>query len=450
MYEARHEGPPLADGDGLVGAYGDVIRAAFDAVADLLDMLAAEPPSAGEVLELAEQIGALATKVQAAHTLAVGQAKDSGMWAVRGYASSTAWLRFTHLMDANHARALEHTAAWLDANSRTREAFVAGTISADHVAAIRRVTASCPRRARAYPVFEEALLQVAANCDPQRTARLLRAWADAMDSTSANDESKNDYERRALQLSPVGDGWDVRGWLPGAVGAELAGLLNEAMEQRRRESDDAALDAPAARRLDAFMDLARAGALAGRPDGLGPFLTNGARHRARVVVTIPLQRLLVNTGEAATGAGILMTRDGSLMTRDGPVQLAGSWECHNGPGEGFLSMNEFRRLSCDAEIQRLVLGPQSQPLDIGRSTRVVPEHIRTALHRRDGGCVMPGCRRPPGWCEAHHVEHWSTGGRTSVGNLVLLCTRHHHELHNDSWRIRMADGVPHVERCVRA
>ena len=78
-----------------------------------------------------------------------------------------------------------------------------------------------------FPEFEDALLQVAANADPQRTARVLRAWSDTIDAASANNESKNDYQRRALHLSPVGDGWDLRGWLPAAIGAELAGLVNE-------------------------------------------------------------------------------------------------------------------------------------------------------------------------------------------------------------------------------
>lgn len=459
MHNARHEGPSSVGGAApegaapagpmLLGPCGDALRAAYEAVGTLLQLLQTEPAPPGDVLEVAEQIGALVTKVNAAHTLAIGQAKDSGMWAVTGFASSTAWLRSTHLMDSSRARALERTASWLDHNLRTRTAFVEGRVSAEHVAAIRRVTASCPRRATAYPIFEEALLQVAANSTPRRTARVLRAWADALDSSSANDESKNEYERRSLHLSPVADGWDLRGWLPNAIGAELAGLLNEVMEQRRRDSDDDAVDPPSARRLDALMDLARAAAATGRPDGLGPFLSNGARHRARVVVTVPLQRLTQDRGNSSSGHGRAgYGANDFLSSGQGadPTECAGSWECHNGPGEGFLSMNEVLRLSCDAEIQRLILGPQSQPLDIGRSSRVVPEHIRTALHRRDGGCVMPGCRRPPGWCEAHHVEHWSAGGTTAVQNLALICSRHHHELHNGTWQITMVDGVPDVRR----
>ena len=218
------------------------------------------------------------------------------------------------------------------------------------------------------------------------------------------------------------------------------------------------------------MDLARAGATAPRPDGLGHFLTNGARHRARVIVTIPFHRLVPDrpdclptttsrpnptaapSGPDPTGAPSQPdptggpARGGFPVTSGDPADCAGAWSCNNGPGEGFLSENELLRLSCDAEVQRLILGPKSQPLDIGRSTRVVPDHVRTALTKRDGGCVMPGYRRPPGWCEAHHIKHWSDGGETSVQNLALLCSRHHHELHNGTWRVTMTDGIPQARR----
>ncbi|WP_242419678.1 HNH endonuclease signature motif containing protein, partial [Frankia sp. CpI1-P] len=36
-----------------------------------------------------------------------------------------------------------------------------------------------------------------------------------------------------------------------------------------------------------------------------------------------------------------------------------------------------------------------------------PPHLRRALAARDRGCTFPGCDRPPSWCEAHHVIHWT-------------------------------------------
>ena len=108
-------------------------------------------------------------------------------------------------------------------------------------------------------------------------------------------------------------------------------------------------------------------------------------------------------------------------------------------------MTEVRRLSCDGQIQRVVLSPQSTVLDVGRAQRLVTPAMRTALEVRDGGCVIPGCDRPPGWCEAHHIQHWSAGGPTALSNLVLACSRHHHDIHHGTWTVTINDhGQPHT------
>ncbi|MBE4696417.1 DUF222 domain-containing protein, partial [Brevibacterium casei] len=45
---------------------------------------------------------------------------------------------------------------------------------------------------------------------------------------------------------------------------------------------------------------------------------------------------------------------------------------------------------------------------------------------RDKGCTFPGCDAPPGWCEANHVVPWARGGKTTINNLALACSAHHH------------------------
>jgi hypothetical protein len=80
-------------------------------------------------------------------------------------------------------------------------------------------------------------------------------------------------------------------------------------------------------------------------------------------------------------------------------------------------------------------GPATQPLEVGRATRVVSPAQRTALAVRDGGCVFPGCDRPPGWCEAHHLRHWLHGGPTDLDNLALLCWAHHRAVHEGGQRL---------------
>ena len=109
------------------------------------------------------------------------------------------------------------------------------------------------------------------------------------------------------------------------------------------------------------------------------------------------------------------------------------------------------RLACDAAITRVVLDPDSRLVDVGRTTRVVPAHLRRALAARDRGCRFPGCDRPLAWCHLHHVVHWLHGGPTDHDNLVHLCSHHHHLLHEGGWtatfdgtdlRVFHPDGAP--------
>ncbi len=64
---------------------------------------------------------------------------------------------------------------------------------------------------------------------------------------------------------------------------------------------------------------------------------------------------------------------------------------------------------------------------------------------RDQGCVFPGCERPAAWCEAHHRIPWSRGGPTDLDNGCLLCSFHHHLIHQGEWDLDLAtDGITDV------
>jgi hypothetical protein len=131
-----------------------------------------------------------------------------------------------------------------------------------------------------------------------------------------------------------------------------------------------------------------------------------------------------------------------------------------------IPVQSARRAGCDAHV-RLVLtdGQYRDPhtgqhldqsvvalmlagigiLDHGRSVRIVPQDLRRALALRDRGCAFPGCHRPPAHTEAHHVRHWIDGGKTSSDNTVLLCSRHHHHVHEGRWRITPRAGLFHYQ-----
>lgn len=46
------------------------------------------------------------------------------------------------------------------------------------------------------------------------------------------------------------------------------------------------------------------------------------------------------------------------------------------------------------------------------------------------------CDRPSSWCEAHHVVPLAEDG-PCLGNLVLLCSRRHHRLHQPGWHAKL-------------
>lgn len=92
-------------------------------------------------------------------------------------------------------------------------------------------------------------------------------------------------------------------------------------------------------------------------------------------------------------------------------------------------------VSCDSTVDTVVVDQHGAPLDVGRSQRLFPPHIRKALIIRDRGCAVPGCGRPASWCDAHHIKPWEPDGVTSVDNGVLLCRHHHTMIHHGGWQV---------------
>ena len=104
-----------------------------------------------------------------------------------------------------------------------------------------------------------------------------------------------------------------------------------------------------------------------------------------------------------------------------------------GSGVG-ISGDAARRLACDAELNRVITKGKSAVLDFGTSTRFCSDNQFLALALRDGGCRWPGCDRPPGWTEAHHIDEViRDDGPTNLLNLTLLCSCHHHYAHSPEW-----------------
>ncbi len=99
-----------------------------------------------------------------------------------------------------------------------------------------------------------------------------------------------------------------------------------------------------------------------------------------------------------------------------------------------LSVGQVRRLACSAGILPAVLGGRSEVLDVGRRRRLFTYSQRVALAVRDRGCRAVGCDLPATMCEAHHLDPWVNGGRTDLARGILLCSFHHHLVHDPHYR----------------
>ncbi|MBD1270216.1 DUF222 domain-containing protein [Aeromicrobium tamlense] len=154
---------------------------------------------------------------------------------------------------------------------------------------------------------------------------------------------------------------------------------------------------------------------------------------AEIVRHLPRDGYGNHGGVAAT---LVVTVD--EQTLRGQTDRAGVTE-HGTP----VSAGQLRKLACNAGILPVVMNGPSQVLDEGRAKRHHTAAQRIALAQRDQGCAFPDCDRPPGWTEAHHVIPWSHGGPTDLTSGVLLCSHHHHRVHDAHIAIRFGDdGLP--------
>jgi hypothetical protein len=109
-----------------------------------------------------------------------------------------------------------------------------------------------------------------------------------------------------------------------------------------------------------------------------------------------------------------------------------------------VSAGTVRRMAADAHLIPVVLGTDSEVLDLGRTHRLFNRAQKLALAERDGGCAWTGCPHPPSYTEAHHIHWWdSDHGRTDLNNGILLCSSHHHRVHHDEWEIQVRENVPY-------
>jgi hypothetical protein len=294
----------------------------------------------------------------------------------------------------------------LEAMPQAAQAFSGGELSDSAVGLLASARESFPD---AFTRCEEALLEAARTLPVAALRSVIDYWRQSQDLAEAERDEDERFEQRNLNVSPTLHGMvRVDGDLDPETGQSLMSALRAVMDADARTHPSPELRRPGQRRADALGQICRWWMdSSDRPAILG--------ERPHVVVTLDLE---------------------ALEGRAGRSELQDA---------GVVTPESARRLACDARVSRVITDGASQPLELGRSSKVVPPSLRRAVTVRDGGCRFPGCGRPPGWCDAHHVQHWADGGATSLDNLVLLCRPHHRAIHR-GFGLEMVDGQPVFNR----
>ena len=358
----------------------------------------------------------------------VAEADDRNLPHRYGASSTRAHLMTAHRMSAGEASRTVRTAKQLHGTTGltepTRRAVAAGAVSAEQgvvvAAAVNRLAPTIkPDRVE---VAQQDLLAHAQTLSFTQLQVAANHLVEVVDPEVV-DQTLEQQLRREERLALAGVQLIVQTQPDGTSNGTFRSLpaLHTAILRK-------ALDACASpRRTNPVLD-----------DGTGdialPYPSRLGRAFCELLEHLPTDRL---PQHGVTNASIVVTVDEDKLR-------AGAGEATLDTG-GSLSVGETRRLACNAGLLPMVLSGDSRILDLGTSRRLFDRHQRLALATRDQGCVFPGCERPPAWCEAHHRIPWSRGGATDLDNGCLLCSFHHHLIHQGEWDLSLApDGITEV------
>lgn len=370
----------------------------FDPLAQLVEELAI--PVDGDAIA---QLLAVRDRLDAKLAEALVAFERAELWDTDAATSLTAWLKDRGGMsrrDALRTTVRIHRLATLPV---TAAAWADGRLSGGQVEAV--LAALDAATLARFAEHEHDVVPLLAGLSVDDTRQVMLRWTAF--ATADGLPPADPEPARALHVSTVGDRGFVDGSLdPDATEVLLAALRVAQRHDRDGDGEGARFRPAAERRADALVDICRF------------FLDHhhgavGGRHRPHVNVVVDLADL-----EARRGGRVV---DG--LGLDHPTT---------------------ERYLCDAALHRVVMEGRSAILDYGATSRTIPAPLWNALVVRDEHCRFPGCDRPASWCEAHHVRHWLHGGPTAIDNLVLLCHRHHHRLHQPGWHAKLRPDA-HLE-----
>ncbi len=420
-----------ADGELLA-----VIGAALDALCDGRLRL----PTDAEQLGLALASLRLDARLHAWQALLLARIEtDEVVWREHR-TSTTTWLAEAARLTPREARRLVRAGQELDRLETVGDAAAAGRLLPAQAEAITSVLGELPEDFPTDTITEAQKLMVgfAATHNSAELRRLTSHLVEVLAPETCEEREAERLERqehraqtrRYLEFHGDGEGSVlIRGSLPVAQAEPFIRIIDAYTDAEKRALDRldplAESISPSMRRADALATMVNRHA----QQALAP--THGG-DRPRIVVTLSYDTLTRQCLDA-----------GLARPRAGRARVVGTGEP--------LTPSTARQLLCDADILPVVLGSDSETLDVGRTERLVTPAIRAALEQRDAGCAFPGCDKPPHACHAHHITPWWNGGATALSNLVLVCPHHHGIIepgrnpNDDRWQIRLRpNGQPEV------
>ena len=348
-----------------------------------------EDPESASVDERDEHLGLIEEasqhlEIERARTLGVSDA--SGDHEVFGYPSTVAYLKHRFRIGAGRAHRYAKTARIGQRFKATLQAWRHRFINSDQAEMLFRAAEKLPDK---YPEAESFLLEIVGD-DVAETKRLIDYWTQTVDRDPLDGDAQS--ERRRFDWVRKANGI-VEGdfALPQLAGETLITAI-EAVMPPPAEDDQRT---PTQRRADALEDLSRSYLEGTESSEVGA-------EKPHLNIHVDINALDGNPG------GLHETETGQV-----------------------LNVETIRQLACDSSVSRIVWNPESEIIDVGRRTRVIPAATRRAVIARDRHCTHPGCDRNPRWCDVHHIQHWADGGETNIDNLTLLCRHHHSLIHSE-------------------
>ncbi len=365
--------------------------------------------------------------------LAVVRELDGRDVARRAGAAGTAMLLRDRLaIRPGEAHARVQLAAALDGQlGATRQALSEGRVSADHAGVVVSVVRRVPSHVATPEMrdrVESVLLDLARTLDPGELAKAGRALLLLLDPDGGDDDAAK-RGKRTLSMHEREDGMTALTAVLDPEGAAVAqAALNPLAAPTPQVDGQRDPRSAGRRRCDALIELCR------KVMNDGNLPTTGGE-RPHVSVLVPFSTL---TGDLEEKSGPFGFRGRCWPDAGtGPVTMADGGPAYTVHGGTPLPKTVIDRIVCDASVRRVVFGPKSELLDVGRAQRTATGPIRAAVIARDQLCSFPLCDRPASWTEAHHLIEWNDGGATAADNLALACSVHHDVAHYDGYDLRL-------------